>query len=86
MFSQGFLAAAAALCLLAVIIAEAFKRLFNHPLAKYPGPPLAALTLWYKAYYEIVKDGGWSEHIEKLHNHYGILLIPLSDSAAQWVH
>jgi len=86
MLSQGSLAAVAATCLLAVIAAQAFKRLYNHPLAKYPGPPFAALTLWYKAYYEIVKDGGWSEHLELLHNRYGILFVPLGDSASQLVH
>ncbi|KIM39662.1 hypothetical protein M413DRAFT_19768 [Hebeloma cylindrosporum] len=74
MLSQGLPVAVAATCLLAVITAQAFKRLYNHPLSKYPGPPLAALTLWYKAYYDIVKDGGWSEHIEQLHERYGTIV------------
>lgn len=80
---QGLLVAIAATCLLAVITAQAFNRLYNHPLSKYPGPPLAALTLWYRAYYDIVKDGGWSEHIGQLHTQYGMLLIFLLYSSAQ---
>ncbi|TFK39689.1 cytochrome P450 [Crucibulum laeve] len=50
------------------------KRLFYHPLSKFPGPPLAALTLWYKAYYDIIMDGGWSEHLEYLHGIYGSII------------
>jgi len=80
---QGLPVAVAATCLLAVITAQVFKRLYNHPLSKYPGPPLAALTLWYKAYYEIIKDGGWSEHIGQLHNQYGMLPIFLRYSSVQ---
>jgi len=88
MLSQGLLGllvTVAATCLLVVITAQAFKRLYNHPLSKYPGPPLAALTLWYRAYFDIVKDGGWSEHLGQLHNQYGMLLIFLFYSSAQWL-
>ncbi|TRM59007.1 cytochrome P450 [Schizophyllum amplum] len=42
-----------------------------HPLASYPGPRLAALTRWYRAYYDIVQDGGWLEHLTELHRQYG---------------
>lgn len=57
------------LVLLAVV--QVIKRLYFHPLARYPGPLLAASTLWYKAYYDIVMDGGWAEHLERLHSVYG---------------
>ena len=57
--------------LLSVTFAKAIRRLYFHPLAIYPGPLLAASTVWYKAYYDIVMDGGWSEHIEHLHDVYG---------------
>lgn len=59
-------------CLLLVYGAfRGTQRLFFHPLVKFPGPRLAAITLWYKAYYDIVMDGGWSEHLEYLHATYG---------------
>ncbi|KAF8972735.1 cytochrome P450 [Flammula alnicola] len=74
MFSRGLLAAIAALCFFAVAAAKAVERLYRHPLSKYPGPPLAALTLWYKAYYDIIKDGGWAEHLEQLHSRYGSII------------
>ncbi|KAF2439814.1 cytochrome P450 [Karstenula rhodostoma CBS 690.94] len=49
-------------------------RLFLHPLAKFPGPRLAAITPWYEAYYEIVKNGQYSKKISQLHDEYGPIL------------
>ncbi|KAF9260620.1 cytochrome P450 [Marasmius fiardii PR-910] len=46
-------------------------RLALHPLRKFPGPVLAALTHYYRAYYEIFRNGGWVEHLEILHGRYG---------------
>ncbi len=68
---QYLLIAVATLCLSVTIVVGAAKRLHQHPLSKYPGPTIAALTLWYKAYFDIVKDGGWVEHLESLHELYG---------------
>ncbi|KAF3055212.1 Trichodiene oxygenase [Daldinia childiae] len=48
-------------------------RLTFHPLARFPGPVLAASTGLYEAYYQCIKDGGgryWVE-IEKMHQRYG---------------
>lgn len=56
---------------LLALTVQTVKRFFFHPLSKYPGPPLAAVTLWYKAYFDIVMDGGWAEHLEYLHDVYG---------------
>ncbi|KAF5329959.1 hypothetical protein D9611_010489 [Ephemerocybe angulata] len=47
------------------------SKLYLHPLAKFPGPPLAAMTDYYVAYYDIVKGGGLVEQLVKLHEQYG---------------
>jgi hypothetical protein len=62
--------------LLLITFAQAIKRLYFHPLARYPGPLLAASTKWYKAYYDILMDGGWAEHLEHLHGVYGKEFLP----------
>ncbi|PPQ71154.1 hypothetical protein CVT24_009835 [Panaeolus cyanescens] len=58
-------------CFAGAVVAQGFKRLYHHRLSQYPGPRLAAATLWYKAYFDIIKDGGWAEHLQSLHDQYG---------------
>jgi hypothetical protein len=41
------------------------------PLAKIPGPKLAAVTLLYEFYYEVIRVGRFTRHIEALHEKYG---------------
>ncbi|PPQ68061.1 hypothetical protein CVT26_007345 [Gymnopilus dilepis] len=74
MIPQYALGIVAALCLSVAVLLNANKRLYHHPLSKYPGPSLAALTPFYKAYYDIIKDGGWAEHLEYLHARYGTIV------------
>ena len=50
------------------------RRLFLHPLSKFPGPPLAAVSPLYKSYYEVIKGGEWLNHVDKLHRAYGELI------------
>ena len=47
-------------------------RLYFSPLAKFPGPRIAAATLWYEFYYDVVKGGRYTWKIGELHDHYGI--------------
>ncbi|KAI0315343.1 hypothetical protein OF83DRAFT_1022687, partial [Amylostereum chailletii] len=47
------------------------KRLFFHPLSRFPGPKLAAATYWYTTYYDVWKDGSLVEHLVELHKRYG---------------
>ena len=65
------------LLLAGYIIALASYRLYFSPLAKFPGPKLAALSKWYEAYYEIVLKGQFTFHIDELHERYGMETIPL---------
>ena len=49
----------------------AFHRLFRHPLAKFPGPKLAAVTTWYEGYYDVIHKGRYLWEIERMHKKYG---------------
>lgn len=55
-------------------IFSAVYRLYSSPLAKFPGPKLAALTLWYEFYYDVIKRGRYTWKIAELHERYGLLL------------
>lgn len=53
------------------LIGLAVYRLYFSPLAKFPGPKLAALTKWYEVYYEVVLRGQFTFHFNELHEIYG---------------
>lgn len=57
------------------LVALAVYRLYLSPLAKFPGPKLAALTQWYEFYFEVVKSGQFTFHIQDLHKKYGKFMI-----------
>ncbi|KAJ9609338.1 hypothetical protein H2200_005665 [Cladophialophora chaetospira] len=46
-------------------------RLYSSPIAKFPGPKLAALSRWYEFYYEVVLRGQFTFHVAELHKKYG---------------
>jgi hypothetical protein len=53
-------------------ISLAVYRLYVSPLAKFPGPKLAALTSWVEIYYEITGEGGmFCSEYAKWHEKYG---------------
>jgi len=54
-------------------------RLFLHPLAKFPGPRLAAISNSYEFYYDVIQQGKFTEHIQKLHEIYGKSYSPIVD-------
>ena len=62
----------AALIFLAYCISLAVYRLYFSPLAKFPGPKLAALTLWYEFYYDVIQRGRYTWKIAELHERYGL--------------
>ena len=49
----------------------AIYRLFLSPLAKFPGPKLAALTRKYESYYEAVQNYEYLWKIKAMHEKYG---------------
>lgn len=56
---------------LAYVIVGAYYRLYLSPIARYPGPKLAALTFWYEFYYDVLCHGRYTWKIGELHRQYG---------------
>lgn len=54
----------------------ALYRLYLSPLAKFPGPRLAALTFWNEFWYDVVRGGRYTWKIRDYHERYGELLTP----------
>jgi hypothetical protein len=53
------------------LIGLAIYRLLLSPIAKFPGPKLAAATYLYEGYYDVVKRGKYTFKIRDLHAEYG---------------
>lgn len=54
-------------------------RLFLSPLAKFPGPKLAALTRKYESYYEAIENYEYLWKIKQMHQKYGELFEKFGD-------
>ncbi|KAK3667381.1 hypothetical protein LTR22_001897 [Elasticomyces elasticus] len=62
---------------LGLVLYVPLRMLYNitfHPLAKFPGPKLAAATGLYEIYYEIFLGGKFSDRIFELHQRYGPII------------
>lgn len=59
-------------------MSSAIYRLYFSPLAKFPGNRVAALTLWYEFYYQVVKGGQYPWKVQEMHKKYGISTRPYS--------
>jgi hypothetical protein len=60
-----------ALCLVLWLLYTVIYNLFLSPLAKFPGPKLAAVTSWYEFYWDGVHKGQYYFRIEEMHKKYG---------------
>ena len=60
-----------ALVLLVFIIRKVYSVYFG-PLSNFPGPKLAAATLWYEFYYDVILRGRYTFKIQELHRKYGM--------------
>jgi Cytochrome P450 len=69
---------------LSYLFVYAVHTLYFHPLAKFPGPKLAALTDYYEFYYNAIKCGMYMKKIEEMHERYGddSLLSPFPPSCS----
>lgn len=63
----------AALLLVSYVVRTIYSVYFG-PLAKFPGPKLAATTLLYEFYYDLICKGQYTWKIKELHQEYGTTL------------
>lgn len=53
------------------LVTGAIYHLYFSPIARFPGPKVAALTFWYEFYYDVICRGRYTWKIEELHRKYG---------------
>ena len=46
-------------------------RVYFDSLSKFPGPKLAAASLWYEFYYDVVLKGQYTYKIARMHEEHG---------------
>ena len=67
-----------ALCLIAIgYAATTIFSVYFGPLAKFPGPKLAAATLLYEFYFDVILKGQYTWKIRELHRQYGLSISRL---------
>ncbi|RDW59056.1 hypothetical protein BP5796_11980 [Coleophoma crateriformis] len=56
------------------VLGQAIHRLYFSPVAKFPGPKLAAVSFWYEFYYDVYLSGQYTFKIARLHEEYGPII------------
>lgn len=51
-----------------------YRMFFDH-LSHIPGPKLAAASLWYEFYYDVVEKGQYTFEIGRMHEKYGMYCL-----------
>lgn len=54
------------------IATRSVYRLYFHPLSKFPGPKLTAITHLYEFYYDCIQSGQFLWEIARMHEQYGV--------------
>ena len=54
-------------------------RLFLSPLARFPGPKLAAATSWYEGFFDL-RSKNFPDVLSGLHDQYGICICKLAET------
>ena len=57
--------------LVLVYLLRVLRRVYYHPLARFPGPKIAAATNLYCRYYDLILDGSFVKELPGLHKTYG---------------
>jgi len=60
-----------ALCFVAYVLCLYIYRVYFDSLSHIPGPKLAAASLWYEFYYDVILRGQYTFKIVELHEQYG---------------
>lgn len=71
MLTVSLIATAAGVTSILYYIGLIIYRLYFHPLAKFPGPKLAAASLGYEFYYDVILRGKFMWRIQEMHRQYG---------------
>jgi hypothetical protein len=75
---NGALTVLVSAALAAVIAYAVYAVVYNvylHPLAKFPGPPLARTTIYWKAYVECIAQRSFCHVLVDLHARYGEMAL-----------
>lgn len=69
--ATGVVLLAAITSVIAYAVYTVIYNVYFHPLSKFPGPPLASATIYWKAYVECIANRSFCHELVNLHAQYG---------------